>query len=71
MKHVHINDGGQAVVADQFHLHGGKNGKSSKQSHATRAAGGGPALPSEDTQGNGVPISSGERPEKVPDARRN
>jgi len=71
VKHVHINDGGQAVVADQFHLHGGKNGKSSKQSHATGEAGGGAALLGEDSQGIGVPISSDERPEKVPDARRN
>jgi len=36
VKHVHVNEGGQAVVADQFHQHTGgiENGKSNEQSHA-------------------------------------
>lgn len=72
VKHVHVNEGGQAVVADQFHQHGGgsENGKSSEQSHATGAAGESPAMLGEDAQGNGVPIPGGEGPEAVPDARR-
>ena len=37
VRHVHVNEGGQAVIADEFHNHRGgtENGKSSKQSHAT------------------------------------
>lgn len=36
VKHVQVNEGGQAVVADHFHQRdGGQNEKSVKQSHAT------------------------------------
>ena len=40
VRHVHVNDGGQAIVADQFHNHTGEreNGKSINQSDATSAA---------------------------------
>ena len=40
VRHVHVSEGGQAVIADQFHHHGGsgENAKSVKQSHATGAA---------------------------------
>src|SRR3546814_2968257 len=60
VKHVHVNEGGQAVVADHFHQHTGdrENGKSVKQSDATGAAGTIAALPSPDPLGNGVPIPS-------------
>lgn len=73
VKHVHVNEGGQAIVADQIHQHGGKgkNGKSSEQSHTTGTTGRSAALLGQDSQRNGVPISSGEREEKVPNARRN
>jgi hypothetical protein len=72
VKHVHVNEGGQAIVADHIHQHTGgrENGKNSEQSHATGPAGGSPALLGADPQGNGVPIPGGERPEAVPDARR-
>jgi hypothetical protein len=62
VKHVHVNEGGQAVVADQFHHHAGgsENRKSIKQSDATSAAGGGAALFSPDPLRDGVPISSCE-----------
>jgi hypothetical protein len=75
VKHVHVNEGGQAVVADQFHQHTGgrKNGKTSEQPHATGATGGAgerAALPGPDPLGNGVPISGGEGKAPVPDARR-
>ncbi len=72
VKHVHVNEGGQAIVADQFHQHTGgrENGKSDGQSHATGPAGDGPAMLGADPQGNGVPISGGEGPEAMPDARR-
>lgn len=40
VRHVHVNSGGQAVVADQFHHHaGGQDEKSVEQSHATVIAG--------------------------------
>jgi hypothetical protein len=74
VRHVHVNEGGQAVIADQFHSHTGgqKNGGSDEQSHgaSARAAGVSPALLGADTCGNGVPIPSRERPEAVPNARR-
>ncbi|KEO87820.1 hypothetical protein EH30_00120 [Erythrobacter sp. JL475] len=72
VKHVHVNEGGQAVVADQFHQHGGgsENGKSSEQSHATGASGESPAMLGQDAEGNGVPIPGGEGPEAVQNARR-
>lgn len=74
VRHVHVNEGGQAVIADQFHNHAGgaRNAATDDQSHgtATGAAGIGPALLSQDTSGNGVPIPSREGPEKVPNARR-
>ena len=36
VRHVHVNEGGQAVVADQFHHHAGghKNAESAEQPHA-------------------------------------
>ncbi len=71
VRHVHVNEGGQAVIADQFHHHAGgqENGKAADQSHATGAAGIGPALLGADPFGNGVPIPSREGPEAVPYAR--
>jgi hypothetical protein len=73
VKHVHVNEGGQAVVADNFHQHtgAGENGKSVKQSDATGIAGQGAALLGPDASGNGVPIPGREREASVQDARRN
>ena len=72
VRHVHVNDGGQAVIADQFHNHAGaaENGKSNKQSDATGPAGASPALLGADPFGNGVPISGGEGAETLQNARR-
>jgi len=72
VRHVHVNEGGQAVVADHFHNHtgGNQNAKKVKQPHATRTAGQSPALPSPNPQGNGVPITSGEGKAAMQDARR-
>lgn len=72
VRHVHVdNRGGQAVIAENVHTGGGGkgNGKIDDQSHATGAVGIGPALLGADPFGNGVPISSRERPEAVPYAR--
>lgn len=72
VKHVHVGDGGQAVIADQFHHHAGgqENAESTEQPHATGAAGASPALPSPDPFGNGVPIASREGQPAMQDARR-
>lgn len=71
VKHVHVNEGGQAVVADHFHQQTGAaaNGEAIKQSHATGSVGTGAALPSPDANGSGVPIASRKGSEAVPDAR--
>lgn len=70
VRHVHVNEGGQAVIADQFHHHAGgaENGHSIEQPHAQGARS--PALPSPDPIGNGVQIASGAGRAAVPDARR-
>lgn len=72
VRHVHVNEGGQAVVADHFHHHTreGQNGKSGEQSHTTGTAGESTALHGQNAERNGVPISSGKGKEKVPNARR-
>lgn len=70
VRHVHVdNRGGQAVIAENVHTGGKGNGKIDDQSHATGAAGIGPALLGADPFGAGVPIPSREGPEAVPYAR--
>jgi hypothetical protein len=63
VRHVH------AVIAENVHSGGQRNGKIDDQSHATGAAGIGPALLGADPFGNGVPIPSREGAEAVPYAR--
>ena len=72
VKHVHVNEGGQAVVADEFHQHtGGKvNAKQDGQSDATASAQPSAALPGPDPLRHGVPVSGRQGQAKVPDARR-
>ena len=72
VKHVHVNSGGQAVVADTIHQHKGGyvNAKTDKQCLATATDGTSAALPSPDPFGNGVPIPSRDGQEAVQDARR-
>lgn len=72
VKHVHVNDGGQAVVADQFHHHdgGSENGQTSKQSHATEEPRQCAALPGKNAAGDAVPGTSGQGAQTVQDARR-
>lgn len=71
VKHVHVNEGGQAVVADHFHAGVTENGKSIKQSHATGGPGECAALPGPDPEKDGVPIPGREREAALQDARRN
>lgn len=70
VRHVHVNEGGQAVIADQFHHHAGGqgNGTSTDQPHAQSSCGS--ALSCPDPFGNGVPIPGDQGGETVPDARR-
>jgi hypothetical protein len=70
VRHVHINEGGQAVIADQFHNHTGgtENAKSADQLHEQGALC--PALLGQDPLRNGLPTPSIEGKEAVPVARR-
>lgn len=80
IRHVHVNEGGQAVIADEFHNHSGEcaanqkggqeNDKSNEQPHATGTAGKSAALSSPDPIRPAVPVSSGKGKETVQDARR-
>lgn len=74
VRHVHVNEGGQAVIADQFHHHAGGhlNAESAEQPHAagTGAAGSGPAMLGHDAQGNGLPVPGDQEREAMQDARR-
>ncbi len=74
VRHVHVNEGGQAVIADQFHSHAGgqENAKSTEQPHATgtATAGSGPAMLGHDAAGSGLPIPSDKGGQAMPDARR-
>jgi hypothetical protein len=69
---VHVNDGGQAIVADTFNQGGpgGPGAGNTDQCHAAGPAGASASLPSPDALRDGVPIPSREGPEKVPNARR-
>jgi hypothetical protein len=60
VKHVHVNNGGQAIVADQLHQHGGKeNGKSDGQPLALTRGTDAPCQPmrSADAEREAVPIA--------------
>lgn len=72
VRHVHVNEGGQAVIADQFHNHTGgqRIAGNDEQSHATGGAGEGPALPSANPLGESVPIPGREGEAALQDARR-
>ncbi|GAC1433528.1 MAG: hypothetical protein NVSMB6_31070 [Burkholderiaceae bacterium] len=70
VRHIHVdNRGGQAVIAENVNTGGKGNAKIDDQSHTTGAAGIGPALLGADPFGCGMPISSREGPETVPNAR--
>lgn len=73
VRHVHVNEGGQAVVADEFHHHQreGKSVGSDEQSHVTGGVGASAALLGENAQGDSVSGTSRERPQTVQDARGN
>ena len=64
IRHVHVNAGGKAVVAGEFHHHhaGGQENKTGERAHEPRAeaTGGRAALPSPDSIRDSVPVPSGE-----------
>ena len=71
VKHVHVNEGGQAVVADHFHHQAGgkQNAKSNEQSHAAAPAGERGALPSPDPFRSALPVAGRARAKAVSNAR--
>jgi hypothetical protein len=73
VRHVHVNEGGQAIVADQFHQHtgGSGNGKAVEQCHEPgRSIASGPALPGKDPTRDGVPVPQDQRPKTLSTPRR-
>ncbi len=70
VRHVHVYEGGQAVVAEEFHHHarGLENAGSADQSHAQGAYVA--PLPSPNPIGQSVPVAKVARKKPVPDARR-
>lgn len=74
VRHVHVNEGGLAVIADQFHHRAGgqRNAEPAEQPHAagTGTAGTSAALSSPDPIGNGVPVPGRKREAALPNARR-
>jgi hypothetical protein len=71
VEHVHVYEGGQAVVGVVNTGGTGGNGKRGGQSYGPGAAAAlGPALLGEDQAGDGVPITGHARQEAVPHPRR-
>ena len=73
VKHVHVNGGGQAVVADHFHHQAGgtPNEETNEQCRAAAPTGGRDALPSPDPLGSTLPVPSRKRAKAVSNARGN
>ncbi|MBE7197743.1 MAG: hypothetical protein INR70_08075 [Parafilimonas terrae] len=74
VEHVHVYEGGQAIVGNVTPPPGGGR-KNESQPHAPtepRALAFAPVAPvlCPDPQGDGLPVASGQREEAVPDARR-
>jgi len=72
VKHVHVSEGGQAVVADEFHHHtgGAENAKTIGQSHAAGTPIDSNAMLGKNTTGNGVPVACRQRKKTMQNARR-
>ncbi|MEG8040002.1 hypothetical protein QP166_11860 [Sphingomonas sp. LR60] len=70
VRHVHVHEGGQAVVAEQLHMNGQgvTNAGIADQSNAQGASVA--SLPSPDPLGHGVPITSRAGQAEMQDARR-
>lgn len=70
VKHVHVYEGGQAVVAGTINQWGGRKRESAQQSHATAGVEGFAALSCPDPARDGVPIP-GDAERAVSNAWRN
>ena len=72
VKHVHVNEGGQAVIAEEFHHHTGgqETVQIDDQPYATGTVGASPPLHGSDPLGQGMPIPSREGQAAMQDARR-
>lgn len=74
VRHVHVYEGGQAVVAEQLHMHGSgvKNAGIDDQSHTARTTGVGEraALSGPDPLGNPMPSPGSAGEAAMQDARR-
>lgn len=72
VRHVHVNEGGQALVADHFHKHerAPVNARNDEQCDAASSAGAGTSLPSPNSQGSGVPVPGRKRKATLPHAWR-
>jgi hypothetical protein len=71
VRHVHVNEGGQAVVAETINIGGRQNEETFKQAHEQHAQGArGSAMLSNDPQRDEVPVPSDEQQEAVPAPRR-
>jgi hypothetical protein len=70
VRHVHVYEGGQAVVAEQLHMHGPgvRNARTDEQPRGPDERG--PALLSHQPGGSGVSLTGSEGKAGVPDARR-
>ena len=71
-RHVTVADGGQAIIADQFHHHAGvsQDGKADDQSHATAPACECSTLLCQDQGSERVSVTGSQGQEAVSDARR-
>lgn len=72
VRHVHVNNGGQAIVADEInnYAEGAGNAEIVEQSHATGPIGEYSSMPSQDPEGERVPVTGSEGKETLPNARR-
>jgi len=71
VRHVHVHEGAQAIVAEEFHHHsGGSKIGSADQSYAASDIGGRAALPCPDALGPPLPGARGKRQKAMSDARR-
>lgn len=68
VRHVHVHEGGQAIVAENFYAGGGRGQPFNVQAYGQSPFV--PSLPSQDPARYGMPMPSDERSEAVPNPRR-
>ena len=70
VRHVHVYEGGQAVVADEFHHHAEGAGNAGIAHQAYTQGASGASLPSPNPIRQTVPVAESPRPAAVSNARR-